>query len=296
MTENHATLALVLVALIGGFLVYGLTSQYFKVGYCSLTVESAEACSSSDGVVAVSFQNAGSKTITNVKLEISGVILAEASGPIPPGKGGSLVAKNPSGVWVCGSKKTGALRVSLADGSQASFLVTIPVRGSPFNPAGQQPGGRVLLESDTFDDGLGGWFLWGDAQAFAIETDAHGKPAPALHVYGNGPVGDKAGAAKTVSLPPGTTAISLALTFDFNVHALPEKGAFPGNLWLRVDAGGSTVYDEQIYEAESADSGWKSVEAQVALPQTDSVTLIIYMVDKSDKVQEFWLDNVVISA
>ena len=298
MAESHATLTLVLVALIGGLLTYGLASQHFKVGYCSLTVESAEACSSTGGVVvAVSFRNTGSKTITSVRLEVDGRVLAETSEPIPPGKGGSLVAQNPPGVWVCGSKKTGALKVTYSDGSQASFLAAIPVTGSPFSQGGQQTGEKRVLFKDTFDEGLSGWSLWGYTQAFAIETDAHGKPAPSLHVYGNGPEGVKAGAAKTVSIQPGTTVVSLALTFDFNVHALPDKKTFPGNLWLRVEAGGAALYDEKIYEAGGADSGWKSAEAQIALPQPSpsSLTIIIYMVDQSSKLQEFWIDNVAMS-
>jgi hypothetical protein len=311
MPEHFSAFALILIALVGGIVLYPVLMQYSGVGYCALSVENAEASSSTGGVVvAVSFQNAGSKTITSASLEVDGNVLAEVNEQIPPGKGGSLVAQNPPGVWVCGLRKTGAIKVTYADGSSASFLVAIPVTGGVFNSGGQsggqQPGGQQLgglsqkrvLISDTFDDGLSGWTLWGYTQAFAIETDAHGKPAPALHVYGNGPVGVKAGAAKAVSLPPGTTAISLALTFDFNVQALPDKKAFPGNLWLRVDAGGSTLFDEQIYRADSADSGWKSVEVQINLPQPapDSLTLIIYMVDQSSKVQEFWLDNVVLAA
>jgi len=302
MPEHFSVFALILIALVGGIVLYPVLMQYSGVGYCALSVENAEASSSTGGVVvAVSFQNAGSKTITSASLEVDGNVLAEVNEQIPPGKGGSLVAQNPPGVWVCGSRKTGAIKVTYADGSSASFLVAIPVTGGAFNSGGQQSGGpsqkRVLI-SDTFDGGLSGWTLWGYTQAFAIETDAHGKPAPALHIYGNGPVGVKAGAAKAVSLPPGTTAISLALTFDFNVQALPDKKAFPGNLWLRVDAGGSTLFDEQIYKADSADSGWKSAEVQINLPQPapDSLTLIIYMVDQSSKVQEFWLDNVVLDA
>jgi hypothetical protein len=312
MPEHFSVFALILIALVGEIVLYPVLMQYSGVGYCALAVENAEASSSTDGVdVAVSFQNAGSKTITSASLEVEGNVLAEVNEQIPPGKGGSFVAQNPPGVWVCGSRKTGAIKVTYADGSSASFLVAIPVTGGAFNSGGQQPGSqqsggqqsggpsqkRVLI-SDTFDDGLSDWTLWGYTQAFAIETDAHGKPAPALHVYGNGPVGVKAGAAKTVSLPPGTTTISLVLTFDFNVQALPNEKVFPGNLWFRVDAGGSTLFDEQIYKADSVDSGWKSAEVQINLPQPapDSLTLIIYMVDQSSKVQEFWLDNVVLDA
>jgi len=311
MPEHFSVFALILIALVGGIVLYPVLMQYSGVGYCALSVENAEASSSTGGVVvAVSFQNAGSKTITSASLEVEGNVLAEVNEQIPPGKGGSLVAQNPPGVWVCGLRKTGAIKVTYADGSSASFLVAIPVTGGAFNSGGQHSGGqqsggqqsggpsqkRVLI-SDTFDDGLSGWTLWGYTQAFAIETDAHGSLLLHCTFTETEPVGVKAGAAKTVSLPPGTTAISLALTFDFNVQALPEK-VFPWNLWLRVDAGGSTLFDEQIYKADSADSGWKSAEVQINLPQPapNSLTLIIYMVDQSSKVQEFWLDNVVLDA
>ncbi len=298
MSNHFAVFALILITLVSGLLLYNITAQYANVGNCTVSIENAEACSSVGGVVvAVSFQNAGSKTIKSVCLEVEGAVLAEVNEPIPPGRGASLVAYSPPGVWVCGMKKTGALKVTYADGGSASFLVIIPVTGSPFSQGGQQAGSKRVLLSDTFDNGLNGWTLWGYTQSFAIETDPHGKPAPALHVYGNGPIGVKAGAAKTVSLPQGVSALSLAFTFDYNVHALPDQKAFPGNLWLRVDADGQTLYDEKVYEAKSADSGWKSVQAQITLSQqTSSITIIIYMVDQSNKAQEFWLDNIFLDA
>ena len=298
MHETQAAQALILITLIGGLVAYGLIPQYLSVD--CLTVENVEARSSTDGVVvAVSFQNVGGKTITAASLEVDGVIIAEIANPIPPGSGGSFVSINPPGIWVSGTKKTGLIRLEYADRSSASTAITVTVTGSPSGSGqGNGQGWRRLL-LNTFDDGdLNGWTLWGYAEAFAIEVDAHGKPRFSLHVYGNGPLGVKAGASKAVELPLGATSLSLSLAFDYNVHAPPDKKVFPGNLWLRVDAAGATLYEEEIYDGKSADSGWRDVKVYVRLPQTTTshITLILYSVDQGDRVQEFWVDNVVLEA
>jgi hypothetical protein len=87
MPEHFSAFALILVALVGGIVLYPVLMQYSGVGYCALSVESAEASSSTGGVVvAVSFQNAGSKTITSASLEVDGNVLAELTNRYLQGK------------------------------------------------------------------------------------------------------------------------------------------------------------------------------------------------------------------
>jgi hypothetical protein len=85
----------------------------------------------------------------------------------------------------------------------------------------------------------------------------------------------------------------MVLEFDFNVHALKDSGGFPGNLWLRIYADDAVMVDLQVYDAHSADSGWKggSISFTINSPPK-TVTTVFYMIDESSETQEFWLDNI----
>jgi len=318
MAEVKATLTLAFIALVAGLAAYA-PLQLVNTGNCCLIVENAAASSSADGVVvAVSLRNYG-KTIENASLKVGDAVLAQVNGSIPHGKSVSLIIRNHPDRWVCGERKVGVFIVRYVDGSQAAFPVTIPVygwapggnpasgsagdstgnhgsAGEPSGSAANPPEGqRFTLFFDTFEDGLNGWQLWGYTDGFIIETCPHGRPAPCLHVCGEGPEGVKVGAAKTVGVPAWVA--SLVFTLNFNVYAPPDQKLFPGNLWVRIDADGLTLYDCEVYEAKSACSGWKNIEVQVALPRPAcSLTLIVYMMDQSSKVQEFWIDNVLLEA
>lgn len=149
-----------------------------------------------------------------------------------------------------------------------------------------------VLFRDMFDDrSLSGWRLWGDTAGYTIAVVNHGRPAPCLYVGGNGPRGARVGAAKTVSVPEGLE--NATITFNYNVLALKDGGIFPGNLWLRIDADDEKIFDEKIYEAKSSGSGWRRDEATIKFTGTPrNITVIFYMIDESDKAQEFWLDNI----
>jgi hypothetical protein len=50
--------------------------------------------------------------------------------------------------------------------------------------------------------------------------------------------------------------------------------------------------DLQVYDAHSADSGWKDATVSFTVARTpQTITTIFYMIQE-DGAQEFWLDNI----
>jgi len=210
------------------------------------------------------------------------------------GSGWVGAEENPIGGQSSGSQEgsPGGSTGSPAGGSQAGNQTAGNQTGGS---SGGQTGGKTVIFADDFQNGLSGWQPWGTASGLAVEVDMHGKPSPSLHVYAGGSVGTLAGASKEVDVNLASPA-TLTFAFDYNVHALKDKGIFPGNLWVRVlGPSGNVLVDEKVYEATSADSGWKSATVTIP-PVTGRITLIVYMQILSSKGQEFWMDNAVLDA
>jgi len=203
--------------------------------------------------------------------------------------------ENPIGGQSSGSQEgsSGGSTGSSAEGNQTGGSQT--AGNQTGGSSGGQTGGKTVIFADDFKNGLSGWRPWGTASGLAVEVDMHGKPSPSLHVYAGGSVGTLAGASKEVDVNLASPA-TLTFAFDYNVHALKDKDAFPGNLWVRVlGPSGDVLVDEKVYEAASADSGWKNASVTIP-PVTGRITLIVYMQILSSKGQEFWMDNVVLDA
>lgn len=248
--------------------------------------------------------------------------------PLNPGQSASIIISTDPNKYVVGNTYIIKVKAVTSDGSSLAYTTTAPCRGAGGSPtwtpppaqsqaqggsggqsedgesggqgggggSGGQGGGGgsnvLILFCDGFNDRtLSEWRLWGDTAGYIIAIVNHGRPAPCLYVGGNGPRGARVGAAKTVSVPEGLRSATVA--FNYNVMALKDGGLFPGNLWLRIDADGETVFNEKIYDAKSVGSGWKSEEAAITFAKAPrNITVIFYMIDESDKTQEFWLDNI----
>jgi hypothetical protein len=301
-----ASLIAAFLTLLGGLIAYNAAlTLLMRQGTHAILMVDAKAALSPDGVIlTVSIKNICRMEVLSATLELDGNVVA-AAGAIPPGASRSFVVKNPPGVWVPGTSRACLLKATFADKSTSAIIFSVPAIGSlkfsgqtghsgPNDQSDQANPGRRILFFDSFDAGFSGWFLWGNPEGYTIEVSNHGKPAPSLHVFGNGPRGVAAGAAKNVELPADITVLLVQLGFDYNTHAPPERGNFPGNLWLRIDGDGKMLFNAQIFGGKSADSGWKDVELCVVLPHPspEILTLIIYTVDESDRLQEFWIDNV----
>ncbi|MEM3466853.1 MAG: hypothetical protein QW566_10325 [Candidatus Jordarchaeales archaeon] len=222
---------------------------------------------------------------------------------MPPGSSYTLIMRNPPGRWVTGETKNAAITAVFSDGSTTSTIASIRVSGTGWfgieeNPqtglSGNESGKKVIFVDD-FKNGLSGWRPWGNATGLAVEVDMHGKPSPCLHVYAPGQAGSLAGASKAADVNFSSPA-TLHFTFDYNVHALKDRGVFPGNLWVRVlGPSGNMLVDEKVYEADSTDSGWDNATVTIP-PVTGRITLIIYAQILSLKGEDFWIDNVVLDA
>lgn len=309
-----ALLIIAAVSALGGWTVYRivvhiLSSQSEGV---KIWVESASISRDIAGIstFTCTVKNVGSKPITSIILKVRGEILpfpnVAPSRPLMPGQSASIVV-DLEGDFLVGESYAISITAKCEDGSEVAYATTARVigAGSPVwsppqggsggsqeSPSSQEGGQQITyIFFDGFSDGLSGWALWGEADGFSIETDRHGKPAPCLHVYGRGRLGAAVGAAKEVEV--NQSAGMAIIVFDFNALARKDDRAFPGNLWVRLDADGSTVLDELVYDAKSAGSGWKSRQLTATLSQAPrQITLIFYMVVESTKTQEFWLDNV----
>jgi len=307
-SDVAASLVTLSLALLGGLIAYNFTSTYLaSQGSHAVLIVNANAALSPDGVIlVVSIKNICQREVSSVTLELDGYVVATVEKAIPPGASASFTVMNPPSVWVYGASKGALLKATFTDKSTSTIIFPVSTvgfqstvsdqTGNLGDRMGQPNPGRRILFLDTFDAGLSGWFLWGNPEGYNIEVSNHGKPAPCLHIFGNGPRGAVAGAAKNVRLPDNITTgqLTVQLMFDYNVHGLPDRGDFKGNLWLRIDGDGEMLFNVQIYDAKSACSGWGDAEARVVLPEPapEILTLIIYTVDRSDRLQEFWIDNI----
>lgn len=315
-TENLSTITLLAVVLVGSLAVFSIVMPIFNQRtVAALAVDSAEAqVSPTDAVVAINVRNTGGKQLRMVelKVQVEGCDVMDFNVDMPPGGTYTLIMRNPPGRWVAGETKNAAITAIFSDGSTTATIASVRVSGTGWfgieeNPqmglsgnesggnSGGESSGKKVIFMDDFKNGLSGWRPWGNATGLAVEVDMHGKPSPCLHVYAPGQVGSLAGASKTADVNLSSPA-TLYFTFDYNVHALKDRGVFPGNLWVRVlGASGNVLVDEKAYEADSADSGWKNATVTVP-PVTGRITLIIYARILSSKGQDFWIDNVVLDA
>jgi len=297
-----ASLIIITISALSGWIVYNilLSAQGEDV---KIWVEGASIARDITGIATLTctVKNVGSKPIISLVLKVGGETLpfpnVSPSRPLAPGQSASIVA-DLEGSFIAGESYRITVIARSKDGSDVAYATTAMAvgGGSPvWSPpeSGSQEGGQqtIYLFLDDFSSGLSGWALWGESDGFSIEIDSHGKPAPCLHVYGRGRLGAAVGASKTVEV--GRAAGSAIIVFDFNALARRDERAFPGNLWVRLEADGSTVLDELVYDAKSAGSGWKSRQLTVSLSRAPrKLTLIFYMVVESTKTQEFWVDNV----
>lgn len=329
-SENLSAVVLIAIALAGGLVLYAAMPSLITAGSASLVmVESAEArVDPSCAIITVSIKNLAQKQMRLVGLliQVEGMDIADFNVDVPPGKNVMLVLPNPPGIWVAGEKKNIVVTATFSDGSQSSITAPLmvfgtswygverdPITGPPSSPPNNPPssdppppspspdpppgsggGSRIIIFADDFRDGLSGWRAWGNASGIVVEVARHGRPSPCLHIYGAGGDGSLAGASKTVNVALQTPA-TLHLTFDYNVQALRHQGAFPGNLWVMVlGPGDSVVFREKVYEARSADSGWRTVSVTIP-PITGEVTIVIYTQVLGEN-HDVWIDNVVLEA
>ena len=304
----YAVIVAMALSILGGWAVYSavLHSLSAQGEGVRIWVEDASIARDITGIATLTctVKNVGSRPITSLTLKIGGETLqfpnVSPSRPLIPGQSASIVADLGEG-FLSGESYTVTVVAKGKGGGEVAEATTVKAAGggspvwSPPASGGQEGGGQeeqiIYLFLDDFSGGLSGWALWGESDGFSIEIDNHGKPAPCLQVYGRGRLGAAVGAAKEVEV--GQAAGSAIIVFDFSVLARKDDRAFPGNLWVRLDADGSTVLDELVYDAKSAGSGWKSRQLTATLSQAPQrLTLIFYMVVESTKTQEFWLDNV----
>lgn len=310
--ENLSTITLLAVVLVGSLAVFGIVMPIFNQRtVAALAVDSAEAqVSPTDAVVVINVRNAGGKQLRMVelKVQVEGCDVMDFNVDMPPGSAYTLILRNPPGRWVAGETKNAAITAVFSDGSTTATIASIRVSGTGWHGTEEEPleepsednsegegSGKKVIFMDDFKNGLSGWRPWGNATGLAVEVDMHGKPSPCLHVCASGQVGSLAGASKTADVNFSSPA-TLYFTFDYNVHALKDRGVFSGNLWVRVlGASGNVLVDEKVYEANSADSGWKNATVTIP-PVTGRITLIIYAQILSSKGQDFWIDNVALGA
>ncbi|MEM2189384.1 MAG: hypothetical protein QXO15_00190 [Nitrososphaerota archaeon] len=324
-SEKLSTLVLIMIAVSGlAVTAAALSSVCIMRAPSVVAIDYAEAYAGHTGAIAVlNVKNMASKPIriVEIKVFVGEIYAADFLADVPPGSSFAIVLKNPPGRWRSGEMKTITVTSVFADGSLVSCIASIKVSGGEWigeetNPiivnsaegeteegaggeggaGGEEEGGggsKGVVFADDFSEGLTEWRAWGENMGLVIEVSKHGKPSPCLHVQKSGGVGTLAGVAReiNVNLQHPTT---LSLSFDYNVHAKKEGNIFPGNLWVRVlDSSGSILVDEKVYEAYSADSGWKS--ATVAIPSVSGrITAIFYMQMLSSGKQDFWIDNVVL--
>ena len=299
-SEKLSTLFLIAITVVGSTVFYSVFTQTRQAS-AAVAVEWAEAqVSPTDAVAVINVRNAASKQLRMLELmvQIDGCDVADFKVDLPPGGSYTLTLRNPPGTWLAGETKNAAVKAVFADGSEASTVASVKVYGTSWfgpedNALGEGPPGRKVFFMDDFKEGLSGWRPWGNATALTVEVDKHGKPSPCLHIFGSG-AGLLAGASKTVDVNL-TSPATLEFVFDYNVQALKTGGVFPGNLWVRVlSPSGNVLVDEKVYEASSADSGWKNATVTIP-PVSGKITLIVYTRLQSPRGQETWIDNVVLS-
>lgn len=317
-----ASIILIVVAFFGGFIIHHAFTAFIHSSQPSsmLLVEDASITKGTTGlaVFTCTVKNIGGGSITRITVQLGDESEADypnvsPSNPLNPGQSASIVLSLDGWKYAVGKTYMVKLIAYLSDGSIFAHATTAFCKGVNPSPTwappqnggdgwsgggglGSQSASITLIDDDFSGGSLSGWSLWGDGQGYNIEVDRHGRPAPCLHVYGNGCRGAHVGAAKTVSIPEMLLPDNVNLRFDFNVHALKDDEAFPGNLWLRIEADGQVAFEGQIYDAESAGSGWRSSQAVVNFTESsNTITLIFYMIDESGKIQEFWIDNVVLT-
>lgn len=318
-----SSIIIIAVTILGAAASFYFADQiiHFLAPSNVIAVENAAISKGTSGLAdfVCTVKNVGRNSIVRVSVQLAGEPEIDfpnisPSRPLHPGQSASIIISlNPEN-YLVGNTYAAKIKAVSSDGSTLAYAMSVPCKGvggsQIWNPPqggqhseqGQQPpeqgqeqgqrASELVLLRDGFDDGsLSGWRLWGDADGYQIDVVNHGRPAPCLYVGGNGPRGARVGAAKTVDVPENLE--NMTITFNYNVFALKDGGVFPGNLWLRIEADGEAVYDEQIYEAKSAGSGWKREEAVITLAKAPrNITVIFYMVDESDKEQMFWLDNI----
>jgi hypothetical protein len=308
-----ATIVIMAMSLLGGWIAYNIVIHALRAqgGGVKIWVEGASIARDITGVATLTctIKNVGVEPITSLTLKVGGETLffpnVAPSRPLMPSQSASIVTDLEGGV-LAGESYTITIIARGEGGSEVAHVMTVKAAGGGgpvWSPpgsggfsggeAGGSRGGQqiIYLFFDDFKSGLSGWMLWGEFSGFSIEVDSHGKPAPCLHVYGRGRVGAAVGAFKEVEV--NQSAGSAIIIFDFNVLARKDDGAFPGNLWVRLDADGVTVLNELVYDAKSAGSGWKSSQLSAFLSWAPrKLTLIFFMVIESAKTQDFWLDNI----
>jgi len=314
----------VVASVIGASLVF---QQHFQPSTVAFNVE---AVSAGDQVL-VTIKNTGSTLIDHVNITIPGSGTFEARNfTIAPGRSKSILftcyagpadkiivragsadseasaAIFPSAQAQASTSTTSTTSTSTTTSTTTSSSTSTPsstttstttTSASTSTTTTTSPApSKTIVFYDTFDSGLNGWTLWAEPeeakQGYSIEVDSHGRPSPSLHVIGQSFQGAKVGAAKTVPFPSNLEG-EMLLEFDFNIQAKKCAGSFPGNLWLRISLDNVLAVDLQVYDANSADSGWKDAKVSFTVarpPQT--ITTIFYMIQEENSVQEFWLDNI----
>jgi hypothetical protein len=306
----------VVASVIGASLVF---QQHFQPNTVAFNVD---AVSAGDQVL-VTIKNTGSTLIDHVNITIPGSGTFEARNfTIAPGRSKSILFTCYAGpadkiIVRAGSSDSEAsaavfpsaqAQVSTPTTSTTSTTSSTTTSSSTSTPSPttstttssstttSPAPSKTIVFYDTFDSGLNGWTLWAEPeeakQGYSIELDSHGRPSPSLHVIGQSFQNAKAGAAKTVPFPSNLEG-EMLLEFNFNVQAKKRAGSFPGNLWLRISLDNVLAVDLQVYDAHSADSGWKDAKISFTVarpPQT--ITTIFYMIQEENSMQEFWLDNI----
>lgn len=298
-SENLSTLSLLIIVVACSLIFYGTITQTQRLHRVGIIVaESAEAfVSPNSAVVLINVKNVASIQLRTVVICIDSNDVAEFKVDLHPGASHTLILRDPLGFWFGGQTKKVVVTAFFADGSETSTLTSIRVHGTAWagvesKPPAEQHSEKVVFFMDSFKEGLSEWHPWGNATALVVEVDRHGKPSPCLHIFASG-VNSLAGASKTVNVNLNTPA-TLNFTFDYNIHAPKVGNVFPGNLWVRVlSSTGSVLVDEEVYEAESTDSGWKSATV-ITPPVSGEITLIVYARLQSPKGQDTWVDNAVL--